>query len=51
MNNDEMKHDARSPRIIGTLTGWEDVIFELDDLADEREPGGHSDFSTAAIAP
>jgi hypothetical protein len=30
------------------LTGWETVVFQLDD---EEEPGSDSVFSTAALAP
>jgi hypothetical protein len=39
-----------APREIVRRSGWEDVVFELDD----HEPvagGSDSDFSTAAMAP
>ena len=32
---------------VSNLTGWETVVFELDDAYDD----GSSDFSTAALAP
>lgn len=38
------------PRRSGSceLTGWETVVFQLDD---DDEPDSDSDFSTAAFAP
>ena len=36
--------DQERPRVIGCLTGWETIVFQLED-----EP--ESDFSTAVMAP
>jgi len=37
---------SRPPRAETNLTGWEDVVFEIEDY-----DGSPDDFSTAAIAP
>jgi hypothetical protein len=43
---DEEGRSARSSHVV-LLTGWETVVFQLDD----EEPGSDSTFSTAALAP
>lgn len=37
MNDDAAANDTRHPRVKGTLTGWEDVVFELDDEPEAEE--------------
>lgn len=45
---DEAERTPRPQSPLAALTGWETVVFELDD-ADLQ--GWESDFSTAALAP
>ena len=48
MNDDNAHHEHRPI----FLTGWEGVVFELEDDVPERHPPGFgSELSTAAIAP
>ena len=35
-NDDQPGSEVRPKRSFGQLTGWEDVIFELEDLPDEE---------------
>lgn len=44
----ETKEDDRTARATGWLTGWESVVFELEDETEEPRYGA---LSTAAIAP
>jgi hypothetical protein len=42
--------EHRAPRIIGCFTGWEAIVFQVEDDPDQGA-GFFSSLSTAAMAP